>query len=60
MCLPQPDNKEQLLSKATIIIIKVLLIYLTLGIDASERKSEEYKIATYSYSHIRITYIQDY
>ena len=36
------------------------MIYSTLGVDASKRKSEEYKIATYSYSHIRITYIQDY
>ncbi len=46
MCLPQPDKKEQLLSKA-IMIIKVLLICSTLGVDASERKSEECEIATF-------------
>ena len=47
MCLPQPDKKEQLRRKATIIITSPLLIYSTLGVDASERKSEECEIATF-------------
>jgi hypothetical protein len=46
MCLPQPDKKEQLRRKAT-IITSPLLIYSTLGVDASERKSEECEIATF-------------
>lgn len=48
MCLLQTDKKEQLLSKATTTIItNPLLIYSTLGVDASERKSEECEIATF-------------